>query len=45
LRQLKVQAYALIERLKNAKDIDQARAFAAADPVAANAALIDPSSG
>jgi hypothetical protein len=44
LRHLKLQAYDLIERLKSAKGLDQAKAFAAADPVAASAALIEPSS-
>jgi hypothetical protein len=44
LRHKKLQAYELIERLKGAKNLDQAKAFAAADPIAANAALIEPTS-
>lgn len=40
LREQKLRAYALIERLKAAKSVAAARALAAADPEAARAALI-----
>jgi hypothetical protein len=40
LREQKLRAYALIERLKAAKSVEAARALAAAEPEAARAALI-----
>jgi hypothetical protein len=40
LREQKLRAYALLERLKTAKSVEAARALAAAEPEAARAALI-----
>jgi hypothetical protein len=41
LRARKARSYALIERLKQARDLDEAKSLARADPEGACAALID----